>query len=54
MCRLLQPSSPSPPPGISLEEAEQLQQQINQLENEVDRLKLDLAEQEDEYKQLSK
>ena len=48
----MQPTSPSEPPGISLEEAEQLEQQIGELKEQVGSLKHSLAVKEDECNEL--
>ena len=43
---------PSPPPGISLEEAEELRATIDNLEGEVTELRADVAAKEDANRKL--
>ena len=54
MLLLIQEIPPPPPPGISMEEANELRENIEKLEGELVELKAELAAKEDANNQLSK
>ena len=51
---MFQEIPPPPPPGISMEEAKELRQSVERLEEEVVELRAELAAKEDANDQLSK